>query len=144
MPPGEVLVTDAGTHPRAKWVAHIAVMDYRDGHEENARPDLERIAQGTRRMLQRLETLPAPSLSVAMVALGTGTGGLGLRESVRTSASELVQHLSRSPSKLAKVIFVGWSLPDYVNMLDEVRQLFPIDVRKLPDDVRRFLEALQR
>ena len=29
MKPGEVLLTDAGTHPRAAWVAHVAVMDYR-------------------------------------------------------------------------------------------------------------------
>ncbi|MHB8876982.1 MAG: macro domain-containing protein [Myxococcaceae bacterium] len=31
MRPGEVLVTDAGSHPRAKFVVHVAVMDYREG-----------------------------------------------------------------------------------------------------------------
>jgi O-acetyl-ADP-ribose deacetylase (regulator of RNase III) len=144
MQPGDAFVTDAGTHPRAKWIAHVAVMDYRDGHEADAKPTLERIERGTRRMLELLEELPAPSVSLAMVALGTGTGGLGLRDSVRASAQALRDHLAARPSKIAKVRFVGWSIADYANMLDELSQLFPIDLSKLPDDMRRFLAALRR
>lgn len=144
MEPGEAFITDAGTHPRAKWIAHVAVMDYRDGHEDDAKPTLERIERGTRRMLDLLEELPAASLSLAMVALGRGTGGLGLRDSVRISARALRDHLAVRSAKIAKVLFVGWSFPDYANMLDEVRQFFPIDLSKLPDDLQRFLAAVHR
>ena len=45
--PGAVVVTHAGTHPRARFVAHVAVMDYRAVATAVA-PDLARIDRASR------------------------------------------------------------------------------------------------
>src|SRR6185295_15641710 len=111
--PGAVLITDAGTHPRARWVAHVAVMDYRDQPNVEPRPTLARIEHGARALWSLCEGLDASALSIAMVALGAGTGGLGLRDSVGIACRTLSEHLEATPAtKIARVIFVAWSLPD--------------------------------
>ena len=50
MQPGQVLLTHAGTHPRAIWVAHVAVMDYREGHTAKSAPTLDTIRAGCARL----------------------------------------------------------------------------------------------
>jgi len=76
--PGAVWLTHAGTHPRARFVAHVAVMDYREDVAQRA-PDAARIQRASAALWTVLETLPLHEVSVGMVALGVGTGGLGER-----------------------------------------------------------------
>src|SRR5206468_3941367 len=78
MEPGEVLVTDAGTHPRARHVAHVAVMDYREGFTGSSYPAVELIRGACVKLWRTLEAVDGGPHSVAMVALGAGTGGLGV------------------------------------------------------------------
>src|SRR6185436_7692786 len=67
MEPGRVLVTDAGAHPRAKWVAHVAVMDFRGGRTA---PTLDTLRTGCEKLWDAIEVLSEHPVSVAMVALG--------------------------------------------------------------------------
>ncbi len=141
--PGDVMLTDAGRHPKAKWVAHVAVMDYRDGFRGESAPDLGRIRLGCERLWDALETLPEPQLSVAMVALGTGTGGLGLRDSVKVSAETLKAHCAILPtSKVMRVRFYGFATQEYVAMAAELMAHFPGVGETLPADVRAMAERL--
>lgn len=141
MAPGEVLVTDAGTHPRARWVAHVAVMDYREGEERHARPTPERIRVACERLWDAVEAVGQPS-SVAMVALGAGVGGLGVREPTRLACETLAAHLAASPaSVLERVTFYGWALEEVLAIADVVTSAFPD--ASLPDDVRTALATLR-
>jgi O-acetyl-ADP-ribose deacetylase (regulator of RNase III) len=117
MAPGEVLLTDAGTHPRARWVAHVAVMDYREGFTAKSFPSLELVRRACARLWTRLEVLEVNALSVAMVALGAGTGGLGVQDSTRVAAQTLVEHVAASPaSRLRRVTFYGYALHEFLAM----------------------------
>jgi len=116
--PGEVLVTDAGGHPRARWVAHVAVMDYRPGSAGPVAPDLARIERGCENLWRALEGLASEaSLTVAMVALGAGVGGLGVRASTAVAAETLRRFDAATPgSRIAEVRFFGFMLPDVLVM----------------------------
>ena len=103
MEPGEVLVTDGGGHPRARWVAHVAVMDYREG-APSPYPTVATIEAGCRRLWEAVESLGEPS-TVAMVALGAGTGGLGVEEPTRVACETLRAHLARAPSSVLREAF---------------------------------------
>ncbi|CAM3901862.1 hypothetical protein G4177_25615 [Corallococcus sp. ZKHCc1 1396] len=142
MAPGQVLVTDAGEHPRAKWVAHVAVMDYRQGLSGDSAPDLARIQACCVNLWSALEALPddgAP-LSVAMVALGAGTGGLGVNDPVRIACTTLKHHLSaREHSRIGRVVFYGFELPQYLNTLEVVTRHLPLPEDGLPAEVREYL-----
>jgi len=141
--PGDVMLTDAGSHPKAKWVAHVAVMDYREGFRGESAPDLGRIRLGCERLWDALDTLPERQLSVAMVALGTGTGGLGLRDSVKVSAETLKAHCAIfAASKIARVRFYGFATQEYVAMAAELMTHFPEVKATLPADVRAIAERL--
>src|SRR5687768_6999013 len=69
MEPGDVLLTDAGAHRSAKWVVHVAVMDYRHGFGGSSFPTLAVIEKGCIKLWQAVKTLPE-RVTIAMVALG--------------------------------------------------------------------------
>lgn len=145
MAPGDVLITDAGTHPHARHVAHVAVMDYREGHADSAAPTLERIERACARLWQSLEALcgEAP-LSVAMVALGAGTGGLGVRGPIEAACKTLREHLrEHGDSALARVVFYGYELPEYLAMVEVVQAFFPLEPGSVPAEVQEYLARLQ-
>ena len=132
--PGAVWLTHAGTHPRARFVAHVAVMDYRGGHVVEQMPDLARIERASVALWQALETLPQP-VSVGMVALGAGTGRLGERLPTELACKALRAHLASrsSTTTIERVVFHGYSSIEYANVADVVAQHFDVDI---PDDVR--------
>ena len=134
--PGDVMVTHAGTHPKARWIAHLAVMHYRDGFRGESAPDLGRIRMGCERLWDALEAIPEPQLSVAMVALGAGTGGLGLRDTVKVSAETLKAHCAvLKQTKIGRVRFYGYATHEYVAMCAELLGHFPELEKNVPTDV---------
>lgn len=141
MEPGQVLITDAGSHPRARWVAHAAVMDYREGFSGQSYPTERRIEVCCRNLWNAIEELPGP-VSVAMVALGAGVGNLGLVRSVEIACRTLQEHLAASPeSAIGDVTFFGYQLPDYLAMLRTVSRFFPIPPETIPEEIRRQLSV---
>jgi len=74
MLPGQVLVTDAGTHPRARWVAHVAVMDYREGFTGKSFPTLAVIEDCCKNLLtsrsRPRRRVPNRSASTSGTAVG--------------------------------------------------------------------------
>jgi O-acetyl-ADP-ribose deacetylase (regulator of RNase III) len=132
MTPGQVLITDAGTHPRARWVAHVAVMDYREGFTGTSFPTLDVIRACCTNLLRAIEELPEP-VTVAMVALGAGTGQLGVREPTRIACEALRDHPG---SKILGCTFYGFQLFEYAAVADVVCQAFPDVLESIPADVR--------
>lgn len=131
MAPGEILFTNAGTHPHAKWVAHVAVMDYRDGFNGSSFPTMERIERACERLWPRIDSLGGPQ-SVAMVALGAGTGNLGVVEPMRIAA----QTLRRTATKhIERVCFYGFALQEYVATAEVIASEFPEVRASLPAEV---------
>ena len=142
MPPGEVLLTTAGTHRTAKWVAHLAVMDYRKGMGAHSFPTLDTIRKGCARLWEVIETLPGSEpLPVAMVAVGAGTGDLGVGDSTRVAAETLKAHvrLARS-SRITRVRFYGFLPHELVPMAKALAREYPEVLRDLPAEVRHGLE----
>jgi O-acetyl-ADP-ribose deacetylase (regulator of RNase III) len=134
--PGDVLVTNAGTHPTAKWIAHVAVMDYREGFRGESAPDLGRVRLGCERLWDALEAISDQQLTVAMVALGAGTGGLGLRDTVKVSAETLKAHCALfKETKISRVRFYGYATHEYVAMCAELLAHFPELEKTVPADV---------
>lgn len=140
--PGAVVVTHAGTHPRARFVAHVAVMDYRDTILPRG-PDEARIRLGSENLWQAIEALPLDDVAVGMVALGAGTGNLGVRLPTDIACETLQAHLARGPSKIRQVVFHGFSMLEYVNVLDAVSRHFTIDLTDVPAEVREHLGSLR-
>ena len=142
--PGDVVITHAGTHRRARFVAHVAVMDYRD--DASARfPDAERIERASAALWRAIEQLPPPSsagLAVGMVALGAGTGSLGVRLPTEIACRTLKGHLA-SPSRIARVVFHGFSLIEHVNVLDVVSSSFDVDMTDVSAEVRDHLAVIR-
>ncbi len=145
MGPGDVLVTDAGAHGRAKWVAHVAVMDYRPGADV-VRPTLDRIRTGCERLWDAIELIGAKGpLSVAMVALGAGVGGLSVRESTQIACETLKAHMAiHAQSRIERVVFYGLQLHELVEMAEVVTRHFPEAEAELPEAVRSQLRALRQ
>jgi O-acetyl-ADP-ribose deacetylase (regulator of RNase III) len=125
MEPGDVLLTDAGDHPTAAFVAHVAVMDYRSGARETS-PTEQRIQSACERLWRLVDELDTKSpRSVAMVALGAGVGGLGVVTPTRIACQSLKVHTDAGGSKIAGVTFYGWSDAEYRAIADEVCAVFP-------------------
>lgn len=131
MEPGEILFTNAGTHAHAKWVAHVAVMDYRDGFNGGSFPSLERIQLACERLWPRIDALGG-SQSVAMVALGAGTGNLGVVEPMRIAARTLKQAQTKN---IERVCFYGFALQEYVATAEVIASEFPETRSSLPPEV---------
>jgi O-acetyl-ADP-ribose deacetylase (regulator of RNase III) len=144
MEPGQVLLTDAGTHPHARFIAHVAVMDYREGFTGSSFPTRRTIELCCERLWPRLETLEPTALSVAMVALGAGTGGLGLRMTTEIACQSLRAHLAATPqSKLVDFTFYGYELPEYLVMVETVAEYFELEPGSVPDEVVAYLKGQQ-
>ena len=126
LPPGDVLVTGAGAHPTAKWIAHVAVMDYRPGAEQKG-PTLDRIRTGCERLWDAIEQIDAPEpLSVAMVALGAGVGRIDLRDSTRIACETLKAHGAiHTKTRIGKVVFYGYKPQEFTAMREVVAAHFP-------------------
>ncbi len=140
--PGAVVMTDAPGHPRARLVAHVAVMDYRQVAGAIPRPDLARIETGARNLWTTICALAEP-VSVAMVALGAGTGGIGLRDSVNVACRTLKNQLDNEPGALKRVVFVAYDLIEYINTAAVVRQHFAhTDLSTMTDEHRQMMESL--
>jgi O-acetyl-ADP-ribose deacetylase (regulator of RNase III) len=136
MEPGQVLMTDAGSHKSARYVAHVAVMDYRSGTPGGkAAPDAARIELGCRTLWAAIEALPESGLSVAMPALGGGTGGLGVRLPTEIACRTLQESLSRQPDRLERVVFYGYALHEQLVVAEVVRAAFGPAV-EMPDELR--------
>lgn len=135
MQPGEVLVTDAGEHPRARWVAHAAVMDYRDGFGGQSFPTLDTIRACVTNILDAIEALPEP-VTVAWVALGGGTGQLGVRAPTEIACEALRARAATSKNLLA-VTFYGYDLLEYAAIADVVTKVFPEVLATVPVDVQK-------
>ncbi|MBK7863158.1 MAG: macro domain-containing protein [Archangiaceae bacterium] len=133
--PGEVVVTGAGSHPRAKYIAHVAVMDYRQGVTAGSFPTLERVKQGCAGLWAAIAALPE-EVSVAMPALGAGTGGLGLVDSVEAACSSLIASGSK---QVSAVTFYGFALHEFLATADVVCRYFPEAAESLSDEQREFL-----
>ena len=125
MEPGDVLVTGAGSHPRARWVAHVAVMDYREGFTGTSFPSLELVERASKKLWLAIEELPEP-VTVAMVALGAGTGRLGVRDPTRIACDTLKAHLTaRAGSRIEGITFYGWEIYEHMAIAEVVRAAFP-------------------
>lgn len=123
MAPGDVFITDAGTHP-ASYVAHVAVMDYRN-QGGTPFPNADRIRRGCVGLWAAIGALDA-SVSVAMVALGGGTGQMGVSTPTEIACETLKAHLESSATpNVDSVTFYGWTLPEYLAMAETVRAAFP-------------------
>jgi O-acetyl-ADP-ribose deacetylase len=148
MPPGAVLVTDAGAHPRARHVAHVAVMDYREGFSARSMPTLGLVRAACVALWRELEALPPPAeglLSVAMPALGAGTGQLGVRGPTIAACETLAEHLAQTPaSRLGRVVFYGYELHEYVAVVDEVSARFQLAEGSVPAEILALVETIRR
>ena len=140
MKPGQVMMTDAGTHPRAKFVAHVAVMDYREGFTGSSHPTVDVVRTACERLWDAVELLSGPQ-SVAMVALGAGTGNLGVAEPIRIASETLKAHTAiHRNTKIQSVTFYGFQPPDYVAVAHVLAAQFPEVKAQLPQEVLKFVE----
>jgi O-acetyl-ADP-ribose deacetylase (regulator of RNase III) len=133
--PGEVIVTGAGAHRRARYIVHVAVMDYRDGVSGSSFPTLERVRAGCEKLWGAIDAL-FEDVSVAMPALGAGTGGLGLVETVEVECRTL---LAAAPKRVTRVTFYGFARHEYLAMAGVVCRFFPAAASSLTDEARAFL-----
>lgn len=103
---GEVLVTGAGLHRHARWVAHVALFALGTPGRGPC-PDVVRAA--CLALWADLEARGVP-VTVAMVALAAGTGKLGVETSVRIACETLATHSARTESsRITKVTFLAAS-----------------------------------
>lgn len=142
MEPGQVLMTSAGQHPTAKWVAHVAVMDYRQGFTAASYPSLQRIKACYQNLWLAIENLTEHNnYSIAMVALGAGTGNVGLRNSVETACQTLTEHLAaHRDTRIGDLTFYGYELPEYLNTLAVVKSHFPIPDSEIPEFALEYIK----
>ena len=140
--PGDVWMTSAGRHGRAKFVAHVAVMEYRENSEDARGPDADRIRRGCENLWRALDALPYEMpLSVGMVALGGGTGALGVRMPTEIAVRTLLDYATVTPATcVASVVFHGFDLLEYLNVVATLAPLVPLPPGTVSDDVRRFLD----
>jgi O-acetyl-ADP-ribose deacetylase len=92
---GEAVETTAGDLP-ARWVIHAATMHLGGSSSAGI------VRRATAATLRRAEEIGARSL--ALVAFGTGVGGLALEEAGRIEVEEARRHLAAG-SALERVIF---------------------------------------
>ena len=119
--PGGVLITTAGTHPRAKWVAHAAVMDYRGIGFQRAEPTLKVIEQCCHNILFSIDKgIPEP-VTVAWVSLGAGVGGLSVEHSTLIACTQL---RARTPPNIRGVTFYGYSQDEFTRIDEVVRRFY--------------------
>jgi len=140
MDPGNVLITDAGEHPTARWVAHVAVMDYRRGFTGQSFPTLEVIRRCCTNLWKAVAELPE-DVTVAMVGLGAGTGQLGVRKPTEIACETL---LARAPARVTGVTFYGFTLPEFLAMVATVTRFFPAADCALSAEERELVASMRR
>lgn len=143
MEPGDVLITDAGAHVTAGYVAHVAVFDDRGDIPQDKRlPDLERIATCCDNLWPAIEAIDElGSISVGMVALGAGATEMGVRLPTDLACRSLRDHLrSRPNSRIGDVTFYAYAMLEYVNMMEVVTSYFDVPVESVPYGMRKFLQ----
>jgi len=128
--PGDVIITGAGAHRRARYIAHVAVMDYRSGVSASSFPSLARLKGGCEKLWAAIDALPE-DVSVAMVALGAGTGGLGLTDSVEVACRTLQ---IAAPKRATRVTFYGFALHEHLATAGVVCRFFPSAASSLSDE----------
>jgi O-acetyl-ADP-ribose deacetylase (regulator of RNase III) len=140
--PGDVWITTAGSHPRARYVAHVAVMDYRDDSTAPRGPDEHRIHRGCTHLWNALDALPYERpLSIGMVALGAGTGALGVRMPTEVAVRTLLAHVAAHPTTcIASVVFHGYDLVEYLNVVAALDGVVKLPPGIVSEDVRRFID----
>ena len=142
MAPGEVCVTNAGTHPNAKYVAHAAIMDYRQGFTGSSYPTLELVEQSYARIWNALADLGEDGLSVAIVALGAGTGQLGARAPMEKACETLRDFLDGPrASAIGDLCFYGFSLVDYIATVEAVSRHFVVPPETLDPEVLAYMRS---
>jgi O-acetyl-ADP-ribose deacetylase (regulator of RNase III) len=134
--PGDVIITGAGAARRARYIAHVAVMDYRAGVAASSFPTIDRVRAGCEKLWEQLDALPE-DVSVAMVALGAGTGGLGLVDTVEVACRTLQ---AAAPTRVTRITFYGFALHEHVAMASVVCRFFPEAAKSLTDEVRDFMK----
>jgi hypothetical protein len=101
-------------------------MDYRDGSTGRSYPTLALIERCCANLVLAIESLHEP-VSVAMVALGGGTGQLGVREPTRIACETFAEY-SRERGRSAKIsscTFYGFTFIEYAAVADVVTRTFP-------------------
>lgn len=144
MNPGDLFITDAGAAPRARFVAHVAVMDYRYDFDASSYPTPARIRTACERLWEAIELISHPGpLSVAMVALGAGTGNLGVREPTRIAAETLKAHFAIFPNpRIDRVCFYGYQPVEHLAMAAELAKVYPEVLLGLTDEQRLHVAAI--
>lgn len=136
MEPGNSFITDAGTHQTAKYVAHAAVMDYRNGFQGSSFPSKKTIELCYLNTWKKIETLPENDISVAIVALGAGTGNIGLKFSLQMACETLKLHFSKTRhSLIGDLTFYGYEFHEYVNVIEVVSSEFGIILNDIPKEI---------
>jgi O-acetyl-ADP-ribose deacetylase (regulator of RNase III) len=142
MAPGEVLITNAGKHPHARYVAHAAVMDYRQGFTGSSYPTLELVEKSYARIWQELAKLGERNLSVAVVALGAGTGKLGVRGPVEKACRTLKAFLEGpGADAIGDISFFGYNLVEYIATVEMVSNYFQLPPDSILPEVAAHLEG---
>ncbi len=140
--PGGVLITGAGTHPNARYVAHAATMDYRQGFTGSSYPTLELVEQCYARIWNALADLGEDKLSVAVVALGAGTGQLGVRAPMEKACETLRDFLAGPrASAIGDLCFYGFSLVEHIATLEAVSRHFVVPPETLDPEVLAYMRA---
>ncbi len=134
--PGDVVVTGAGAHRRVRYIVHVAVMDYRSGVSASSFPSLERVRSGCEKLWAAIDALHE-DVSVAMVALGAGTGGLGVVDSTEVACRTLQ---AAAPKRITRITFYGFALHEHVAMAGVVCRFFPEAAGSLSAEVKELLE----
>jgi hypothetical protein len=116
-------------------------MDYRNGFGAQSMPTGETIRTCCEHLWPELERLPGDlKPTVAMVALGAGTGNLGVVEPTRITAQTLQAHLRATPSsRLERVTFYGYLAHEYAAMAKVLLEFFPEVDAGLSAEVRSFI-----
>ena len=140
---GDVTISSAGRHPRARAVAHVAVMDYRGGVSARSFPSSATLDRAFAVVWPRIDALAIPRARVAMVALGAGTGGLGVRDSIRAAAESLRAHASTGSTNIDLVTFYGISIVEHAAIAAALADVFPSVLDDLSEDARQLVAGIR-
>lgn len=140
MHPGEVLITDAGSNQNARYVAHAAIMDYRQGFTGSSYPTLALVESCYARLWEAIADLHEPGLSVAVVALGAGTGQLGVREPIAKACVTLCDFFAGArEAAIGDVCFYGYDLVEYIATVEVVSAYFDLPPDSVEPEVAKYL-----
>lgn len=143
MPQGSVLITDAGRHPRARHVAHVAVVDYSPLGAASC-PTLGAVRRCCANLWSAIEALPETRISVAMVQLGVGLG-IGVRQATEAVCSTLKSHRERRDhSVIEGVTLYAAELAHYLAAVETASRYFEQPAESLPAGVRQYLAEVAR